>query len=229
MDKNLFDLSIKLYDNVKRNITYISKDAEAFSTLIDNTYDLTIIHGAIQHARNHISRQQAESDFYYTTAIEYPFKTRPFMQTRYSDGCYPVWYGSMTIETTLHETIYHVSQYLTAIDGITEESIIIRKRSLYDVFCDTLLINLVNKTTDYPDLISNDYRYTQTIGQYINKNGYSGIFSRSARDPQGENVNIFKQHVLSSPTHLGFLRYTFNFNTHIVSIDGLEQELELAL
>jgi hypothetical protein len=226
MDENLFNSSKKINDYVKRNITSIAPNKEAFASLLDDADDLDLIHLTIQKVRSDISRKKELSDFYYTAAIEYPFKTVPFMQTRFSDGRYPVWYGSMTLETTLHETIYHAARYITSIAGIAEEGVVCRKRALYDVFCDALLIDVVSKEKDYPDLVSNDYRYTHEIGQYVKKGGYPGIVSRSARDSSGKNINIFKQSVLSNPNYLFDITYRFDFNTRIVLVDGLKTDTE---
>lgn len=213
-------------DYVKRNVTSIAPDKEAFASLLEDTSDLELIHLTIQKARSDVSRKKELSDFDYIAAVEYPFKTVPFMQTRFSDGRYPIWYASMTLETTLHETIYHATRHITAIADIAAEGIVCRKRALYEVFCDALLIDIVNKEQDDPALISNDYRYTNEIGLYVKKGGYPGIVSRSARDPLGENVNIFKQSVLSNPNYLFDIVYRFDFNTRIVSVDGLENNIE---
>ncbi|MBB71760.1 MAG: hypothetical protein CMF50_05125 [Legionellales bacterium] len=223
MNDTLFNASIKFNETVKRNITTQAPAKNAFASLLDNDDDPRFAQLAIDCARRHVARRDDISDFTYTAAIEYPFKTVPYMRTRFSDGSFPVWYGSRTVQTTVFETVYHSLKSFNAIDGLANHSPIIKKRSVYNVHCDALLINFVGKELPYPQLISDDYQFTNELGYTIKQGGYPGVLSRAARDPYGENISIFRQNVLSAPELFAELSYVFDYDERKVGIYGLEE------
>lgn len=227
MDKQLFNTSIKINENFKRNIVYIAPPSEAFADLIDTDEDCELLRQIISSAKRVINKQTDLSDFYYTTAIDYPFKTEPFMQTRYSDGSYPVWYGSRNIHTTLCETIYHLKYYLQAIEDIDAEEKIVKKRTIYDVYCDGIFINLVGKELTQAKIISNDYTFTQAFGRSVKEGDYPGILSPSARDSKGENINVFKQNTLKTAELLMHLDYTVYTSQGYVEVSGLSDKVKI--
>lgn len=228
MDTALFTAAIKLNDYVKRNITYVATPQEAFSSLFETDDPVDNILESLTHLEKHLSKNHFLDDFYYTTAIEYPFKTQPHMHTRYSDGTYPVWYGSMSIETTVYETLYHGLDFLRSIDNIESEKTIMKKRSLFNVFCDALVINLLGKEESHPELISNDYTFTYELGKSIREGGYPGLMSASARHLSGKNVSIFKKSVLKNAKFLQPLHYNYHMTEGYCSVEGLEKKFHLS-
>ncbi len=225
---DLFEISEKFSANVKRNVASVSKSSEAFSSLINNDEDNAAVADlAIHLARESISRQNNLDSFYYTTAIEYPFKTQPYMQTRYSDGTFPVWYGSMGYLTTIYETAYHCVKDFLSSEIINETDSIIRKRTIYDINCQSYLLNIVGKEVKYPDLVNNNYVFTNSLAREAKTNKIPGIMSPSARHHQGININIFNIDVLSSPKHNMNLSYQINHNKQTVSVCGLANNLHI--
>ena len=72
-------------------------------------------------------------------AIGWPFKH--WQASRFSDGSFGVWYGCVTVETSVHETAYHwFSGFLT--DAGFEKEKVIGERKLYEVACDAALVDL---------------------------------------------------------------------------------------
>ena len=216
----LLTSSIHFHDNAKRNIVYVSKPEEAFASLLEDEKDAGILQALMLNARTHVSRKASVDDFYFTSAIEYPFKTEPFMSSRYSNGSYPIWYGSLEIETTVYETVHHSLKFLKATEGAMNESEIIRKRSIFDVQCSAILINLSGLENKYPDIISDDYSVTQTIGSTVRASGMAGIMSPSARHKKGTNLNIFIPDVLDKPDRLGVLTYRILPKENCVQVYG---------
>jgi len=227
MKNELFNTSIRFNDFVKRNIVYISEIKEAFSSLMDLDDDVEVVDQASSRARTHIAQHENSNNFYYTAAIEYPFKTEPFMQTRYSDGSYPIWYGCLTIETTIYETVYHTIKYIKAVDGYELEDTIKRKRSIFDVNCSAILINLQGKEQEFPELVGDDYAFTHKLGRDVKTSGVSGIMSPSARKHDGVNVNIFKQDALSYPVLIGEIFYFIYPKEKRVAVKGLNIDLQI--
>lgn len=143
--------------------------------------------------------------FHYNVAIGYPFETQPFMQTRYGDGRYGVWYGSLAFETTIYESAYHMIKRVRAIEGVTET--VVRERAVYQVFCQALLLDLSEKAQNFPQLLENDYSFTQRIGARVQREGHPGLLAPSARLLGETNVVVFKPDVLSNVRNHSYLTY----------------------
>jgi len=193
---DLFDTVRELKQDIFRNIVYIRPDS--FSDLHDNEPNAENI------ARNAVSNvidagAGIPLEFHYMTAIQYPFETDHFMASRYSDGTFPVWYGSLEQETTLYETIHHMMKEEMKIENIKSIPVITRERIIYHVYCNGILIDLSKKTKFFPKLISEDYLETQKIGKQLYQQGFPGLLAYSARYPNGTNANIFKSEILFDP------------------------------
>ena len=148
--------------------------------------------------------------FDYGTVISYSFDSAHWQATRYSDGtAYGVWYGSLDVETTVHETAWHWYRFVT--DSYPAEDREIRtERRVFDVRCDALLIDLRGKETVYPDLVSREsYAFTHQVGRYAYEQGLNGLLAPSARR-DGVNAAIFKQERLSNVRDRKFLTYRLN-------------------
>lgn len=194
----LFDTVREIKQDVVRNIVNILSSRDAFSDLSDDDNDQGIV---ADKAIAQVMRQtniDLTPQFHYSVAIGYPFETDHFMHSRYSDGTYPVWYGSLDGVTAIYETTYRCIQDVMTIVGVESIEMITRERQVYDVFCDGILIDLSHKKMNHPELVANDYSLTQQIGRQLNTQGYPGILSPSARHQDGLNVNIFKQNILST-------------------------------
>jgi len=157
--------------------------------------------------------------FHYNTAIGYPFETEPYIATRYGDGTFGVWYGSLDIETTFFETIFHMIRAEMAVEGLSE--IIIRERAVYKVHCCAILLDLCGKEKAFPQLVGNDYTFTHSIAQRLHHEGHPGILAPSARC-DGINIAIFNPAVLSNPINNCFLTYYFDPQTMEVKIEREE-------
>jgi hypothetical protein len=188
----LFDSIRELRQDVIRNIPNVLSSREAFSDLLDNAIDAgTIADKAMARV--------ADSQFHYTAAIGYPFETDYFMKSRYSDGTFPIWYGSLEPITAMKETAYHMFRAEMAIDQIEQVDVIVRKRIVYKVYCAGILIDLSKKFFTFPKLVENDYQYTQNIGKKLREQGFPGLLAPSARYRQGVNVSVFQQEILNNP------------------------------
>lgn len=206
----IFDAIRQLNQDVARNIVRALTVTQAFSDLTESVDDSQIAEKAINFALKN------QNSFYYSTAIGYPFETDNFMASRFSDGTFPVWYGSMDLITTIYETANHMIKSEMAIK--TDEEIIIRERTIYDVLCEGILIDLTRKKKNYPELISENYQTTQRIGKLLAEQGYPGVLSPSARFLRGINVNIFKQEILNNPRVSCELNYHLFPKERIVKI-----------
>lgn len=152
-----------------------------------------------------IDRPFEESAFY--EAINYPFEN--WSKTRYSDGSFGVWYGADSLETSIHETVYHWRKNLLEdANWHTIEGVVI-ERKVYLVRCDAALLNFIPKLEAFPALIDpapSSYHITHQVGARIHHDGHPGLISHSARC-EGDGYAIFKPQVLSNPRQFCYLTY----------------------
>ena len=217
MNTSLFNYSVRIREHIKRNVVMIPQRKDIYADLLDDV-NLQTVEKASARAAMIINGSTDNQSFFYKTAIEYPFKSEPFMISRYSDGTFPVWYGSKSIETTIFETVYHVKQQIMAIADYQEEGKIIKKRNVFDVFCDAVLTDVVSNKDHYEYLTSDDYTFCNQLGKELHERDCGGLLSPSARHKEGVNVDIFKQALLSEVTLVKELKYTFDVQTHEVSV-----------
>src|SRR5690606_28576513 len=142
-----------------------------------------------------IDRPFEDADWF--NAIAWPF--RHWQASRFSDGSHGVWYGSDTVETTVHETAYHWYHGLLSDAGFEKEAVV-AERKVYSVACAAALLDFRRATADWPQLLHpSDYSFAQAVGTRIRREGHPGLLIQSVRRPGGENVAVFNPAVLSNP------------------------------
>ncbi len=204
----LFEHNRDVDQPVVRNIVTLRESQDLFDDLTDTPEEQEVLIAAEMRIKSIAEPGIIARGFHYSTAIEYPFKTEPFMASRYGDGTYPVWYGSLDLDTTMHETAWHMRNELLCIEGL--EQTVVRERSIYHIECRALLIDLSAKASEYPGLIDNDYAFSQQVGRRVQVEGHPGLLAPSARSPEGINTVIFRENVLSNPQLQCYLTYFFD-------------------
>lgn len=145
-------------------------------------------------------------------AINYPFTNSS--QSRFSDGTYGVWYGACSLETTIHETVFHWRNKLLSDAGFDRPGVSIERRA-YLVQCDSALIDLRPSALKCPELIHpSDYTATHSVGGKIHREGHPGLVTKSARG-DGDVYALFTPRVLSNARHSCYL-------TYVITEDGVE-------
>jgi len=215
---DLLSCNWDLNQSIKRNIVSLRISEDLFDDLSEGDDELSNLARELEsEVKKDISPTITDRAFHYTTAIEYPFTHEPYLNTRFGDGTYPVWYGAMSLETTIHETAYHMMRSELSIEGLDE--IVFRERAVYDIHCRALLINLSGKEAQYPDLITDDYSFTQQLANRLQREGHPGLIAPSARHQNGENVIAFRKEILSNARLLCYLSYAFDPHTRNVTIE----------
>ncbi len=203
---DLFETQTKrLQCHVHRNIISSSPSINVFEDLDEG--DPVLNQVAIQSemgAKSEVPSGMIARAFHYSEAVERPFVKENWNQSRFSDGSFGVWYGSLEEETAICESAYHTIKFYQAF-GMNKSQI--SYRAMYQVLCQAVLLDFVGKEKSFPDLISNDYLFTQTIGKRLSREGHPGIITPSARC-SGSNINIFHIAVLSQP------KLNYNLNYH---------------
>jgi hypothetical protein len=148
--------------------------------------------------------------FDYGTVIAYSFDAGNWQATRFSDArSFGVWYGSLELETTVYETVFHAHRFIVeSFPGIDRD--VVRERRVFDVRCEALLVDLRGREATHPDLVSRtSYGFTQALGRYLHEQGQNGALVKSARC-EGTNTAIFNANRLSNVRDKLFLTYRIN-------------------
>jgi hypothetical protein len=207
-----------VHQELARNIKSIRITQNLFDDLSDDPADWEVAqnHEIATKPRTYtshtttIARPFEESDWF--NAIEFPFKH--WMASRFCDGSFGIWYGAESVETSVHETVYHWHKGLLTDAGFAqrvaggERETIIGERKVYWVRCDAALADLRPRIAVYPDLLNPDsHHFTQPIGARLKREGHPGLVTGSARCA-GENYGVLNPLVLSNPQVCCFLTYT---------------------
>lgn len=203
----IFNEIVEVSANVYRNIIGVYNGFDEFD-------DLTSDADTKKYAHKLITASLDKFNYQYH-AIDYIFELSSWSPTRFGTGQYPVWYASMDLITSFYETLYHWQQiYLRKPNFKVLPETIKTIRSVYTVECHAALIDLRNKTNEYPALISpeqDSYEITQKWGVRMHKEGYPGLLTSSARKSDGENVVVFKNAILKNAKH--YHDYIYEYDT----------------
>jgi hypothetical protein len=86
------------------------------------------------------------------------------------------------------------------------------------------LFDIVGKEKAFPQLVANDYSFTQAIGRRLSQEGHPGLLAPSARC-KGINSVIFNPEVLDSPRHHCYLTYRLDPATRTVEVERQPGEI----
>ena len=186
-----------------RNIKAIRISQDLFDDLGDNADDYTVAHAAESRDTVATDQRLLSQPFDYGTAITFPFLGANWQRTRFSYGSrYGVWYGSLDLEATIYESVYHWRRFVLA-SFSAEAADVVAERRVIKAKCRGILV-------EWPALIDpDDYTFTNALGGYLHAQGQNGLLVKSARY-NGTNGVIFKQSVLSDARDHCFLTYHFN-------------------
>ncbi len=206
---SLFDKNATLKQFIKRNIPSLKISEDLFDDLYDDDDDCkTIAIAAEARVKQEAPANLIQRGFHYTMSVMYPFESENYQRTRYSDGSFGCWYGSMDLDTTIYETAYHNLKNELNVEGIKE--VIVRERAVYNIHCEGVLLDFRGQQISYPDLIKDDYAFTQQIGRRLSHEGHPGLLAPSARKPDGINVVVLNSEILSNPQISQYLTYYIN-------------------
>lgn len=201
-----------------RNIVSLRESEDLFDDLTDGNASMSAIAvEAEAKVKSHIPLGLIERGFRYTTSITYPFEHEPYLKTRYGNGSFGVWYGSLALKTTMHETAFHMVKEESGIEGNKDP--IYRERAVYLIHCKALLIDLSGKEAAFPDLPGPDYGFTQQIGERLRREGHPGLLAPSARHRGGINLVALFPAILSEPRLFCYLTYTCDPVRRVVTVE----------
>lgn len=205
-------------EDAYRNIVSLRESQDLFDDLTGGDASMSAIAvEAEARVKANIPLGLIPRGFHYTISINYPFEHEPYLKTRYGNGSYGVWYGALALNTTIHETAFHMVKEESGVEGNT--GLIHRERAVYRIHCKALLIDLSGKEDEYPDLVGQDYGFTQQVGERLRREGHPGLLSPSARHKNGINLVAFSPAILSNPRPYCYLTYTCDPVRRIVTVE----------
>lgn len=205
---------------VTRNIVSIGSSQDLFDDLTSSPEEWALA----QHVEDDVKPPPYRSqtpvihrpfeDSEWFNAIGWPFKH--WQASRFSDGAFGVWYGCDSAETSVYETAFHwFSGFLT--DAGFEKEKVIGERKLYEVACDAALVDLRPLVDKQSGLVhKTDYRYPQSVGARLHREGHPGLVTVSVRYAPGHNYAVLNPDVLSNPRQCCQLSYRLDGHRIIV-------------
>jgi hypothetical protein len=215
MDR-LFSASRDFRDDFHRNIVSLRESEDLFDDINGGDPALSSLAQKMDmDIKANIPTGTIHRGFFYSAPLQYPFAQ--ITASRYSDGTFGVLYGSLDLETTVHETVHHMIRYALGIEGIAGE--IIRERAVYLIHCNAILLDFTTRGNEYPELLADDYTFTHQIGKRVSSEGHPGLLAPSVRKPGGINTVVFNPDVLSNARINCYLLYRMNVQRRIVSVE----------
>jgi hypothetical protein len=209
----LFDQAVLYEGDLYRNVVSLRVSQNLADDLSDNPDDGDLFARAEIATKPRLPVPAINRPFEtgYGQAVLYPFVQAHWFATRFSDGSYAAWYGSLDLETTVHETAYHFRRRLIDEVGLSQHTQpIIGERRVYRVAADALMIDLRGKLVEEPGLTDpQSYAVCQRIGRDLQQRRHPGVLTRSARC-DGDNAVLFDQHYLSNVRDHCYLSYRYN-------------------
>lgn len=215
--------------DVHRNIVSLRESDDLFDDLNEGDSSMSLIAvEAESRVKSDIPTGLVQRGFHYTVAIDHPFH-EPYLLTRYGNGAFGVWYGSLDLETTIHETAFHMVKEEVGVEGNVGP--IHRERAISLIRCKALLIDISAKASKFPALVSEKCGVTQQIGERLQREGHPGLLAPSARRRGGINLVAFKPEMLSDVRNLCHLNYECDPVRRTVRVEraGGDPLLELSL
>lgn len=221
------EFNTQVFRNIQGNLA----NRDEFDDLTTSKTAKALAHRFVESTKNHFTAD--ESNYH---AIDFIFSQTSWLSSRFCNGTYPVWYGSVDLNTSFYETSYHWRKvFIEAPQGFHQISdpLIITTRRVFTVACKAALIDLRNKVLQHEELTHPDTSYystTQTIGQRIHQEGYPGLITKSARSIDGENVVVFRRKILSDAKHYHDYIYEYNLqNTQTIIKNADTNAIVLAM
>jgi hypothetical protein len=224
----LFDATRDFDDDAYRNIVSLRESEDLFSDLSGGDGQLSAVAAAAEiRVKSAIPSGIIPRGFHYSTSITYPFEHEPYLRTRYGNGSFGVWYGALAMETTIHETAFHMVREEAGIEG--NRGPIIRERAVYLVHCRALLLDLTGKARAFPGLVAVDYGLTHQIGERLHQEGHPGLLSPSARHAGGTSLVALTSTILSNPRSFCYLTYSCDPVQRTVTVERQPGEIVVTL
>lgn len=143
------------------------------------------------------------------SAVAYPFEN--INSSRLSTGLeYGVWYGSLSIETTIRETLHYqtaklIDDFATA--GFMPSTV---DRRVYELDLSRLLVDMTKPAKEALKFSNPaDHSYAQMRAAQLRSAGAAGLLYKSARC-SGNNIGLFSADGLSNARVLCCLTYIFD-------------------
>jgi hypothetical protein len=153
-------------------------------------------------------------------AVAYPFAH--VNEGRFNPKKFAAWYGSSEELTTIFETAYHWLRQ--SIDDYGDLSgVKMRQRAVHKVQVDGWVLDLRGQCDEYPLMLDkSDYSTSHAVAREAYATGCAGVWVKSARNPKGCNLVMYRPGPLKKSQFARYLEYrlTANHKTIQVKVAG---------
>lgn len=222
----LLDRNVDFRAEVVRNITSLRRAVNLFDDLVPDDPEAQACANAAEMAVRPEPPGVVARGFAYSQAVEYPFRADRAMASRYGDGRVRVWYGALDEDTATAESAWHALQQLRAIEGVSE--VVVRERAVYRVQAAGLFIDVRGKLDEAPQLVADDYGFTQALGRRLSGEGHPGLLYPAARW-NGDCLAAFTPRVLAEARLAHYLSYRIDPVAGMVRVERRPGRVERTL
>jgi hypothetical protein len=186
------------------NLTYVRAFAAKKGLTIEEVTDV------IAFARDDVAAE----------LIKGPFQRKPCLQnrfgraSRFSDGEWPVFYAAIGRKTAEKESTFHYGRKAAG-DGTAKRPVhysIVRCRFSGEI------VHLIPKLEHWPDLISDNYTFCNSLGKEGYDGGMGGFLAPSARNAGGTTVPAFIEETISDPVIEAAAKLTFDEGKTVMEV-----------
>jgi hypothetical protein len=133
--------------------------------------------------------------------------THTGFETRFSDGCFGVYYAASSLETAIKETCFHRERFYRASN---EKPCSISMREYLCTIRKPLLDMTHNRYEEFFNPDPSSYSNSQEFGKKIYEEKHWGLLYPSIRHPHGLCMAVFRPPALTIPTQGCHLKYIWD-------------------
>lgn len=152
-----------------------------------------------------------------TQLMEDPFKRKPELGnkfgllSRFSDGDWPAFYAAIGRETAEKESSYHYGRKAAG-DAAARRPV---HYSIVRCRYSGRTIDLRPELPRWPELVSNNYTFCNTLGREAYNARLAGLLSPSARNSGGTTIPAFRAEAVTEPVIEAAARLTYDGATKV--------------
>jgi hypothetical protein len=184
------------------NLTHLRTFAAKMGLAIAQVADV------VEFERDDVTKELMDDPFERKAKLGNKFS----VQSRFSDGNWPVFYAATERDTAEKECTHHYGRKAAGgPDGRRSVHYsVVRCRYAGET------VDLLPQLPTWPDLVSEDCNFCNQLGKEAYDGGLGGFIAPSARHPGGCNIPAFRRNTLSKPVITGIARFSYEADQTVI-------------